>query len=300
MNLYHLRYFVTLAHLEHYTKAAEQLSITQPSLSHAISSLENELDVRLFEKDGRNVVLTKWGATFLKDVEEVLSLLDSSIGNLQMIGSGNGTIHLAFVRTLGTEFIPRLMREFISSNPDKSIQFKLHNGGGLSADIIAGLKNKCYDVAFCSKHTADPAIDFVPIASQELVLIVPKEHPLAGKDCTMLCETLAYPQIVFDNRSGLRGIVDGLFSEIGAFPTPAMEAEEDQVVAGLVAQGFGIAIVPRMHILESLPVKILQITDPKPERNFYMASLKKSYSVPLVNDFKRFTLQFAAAQEWNR
>ena len=50
MNLYHLRYFVTLAHLEHYTKAAEILSITQPSLSHAISSLESELGVKLFEK----------------------------------------------------------------------------------------------------------------------------------------------------------------------------------------------------------------------------------------------------------
>ena len=58
MNLYHLRYFVTLAHLEHYTKAAEILAITQPSLSHAIASLEKELGVKLFEKEGRNVVLT--------------------------------------------------------------------------------------------------------------------------------------------------------------------------------------------------------------------------------------------------
>ena len=56
MNLYHLRYFVTLAHLEHYTKAAELLSITQPSLSHAISSLESELGEKLFEKEGRNIV----------------------------------------------------------------------------------------------------------------------------------------------------------------------------------------------------------------------------------------------------
>ena len=68
MNLYHLRYFVTLAHLEHYTKAAENLSITQPSLSHAISLLENELGVALFEKEGRNIVLTKYGKIFLKDV----------------------------------------------------------------------------------------------------------------------------------------------------------------------------------------------------------------------------------------
>ena len=61
MNLYHLRYFATLAHLEHYTKAAEILAITQPSLSHAIASLEKELGVKLFEKEGRNVALTKCG-----------------------------------------------------------------------------------------------------------------------------------------------------------------------------------------------------------------------------------------------
>ena len=76
MNLYHLRYFVTLAHLEHYTKAAENLSITQPSLSHAISLLENELGVALFEKEGRNIVLTKYGKIFLKDVEKLLEILD--------------------------------------------------------------------------------------------------------------------------------------------------------------------------------------------------------------------------------
>ena len=72
MNLYHLRYFATLAHLEHYTKAAEILAITQPSLSHAIASLEKELGVKLFEKEGRNVALTKCGQAFLIDVEQAL------------------------------------------------------------------------------------------------------------------------------------------------------------------------------------------------------------------------------------
>ena len=65
MNLNQLHYFVTLAYMEHYTKAAKQLSITQPSLSHAIGMLEQELGTYLFEKQGRNVVLTKYGKVFL-------------------------------------------------------------------------------------------------------------------------------------------------------------------------------------------------------------------------------------------
>ena len=88
MNLYHLRYFATLAHLEHYTKAAEILAITQPSLSHAIASLEKELGVKLFEKEGRNVALTKCGQAFLIDVEQALDMIDSSVNKLQMTGRG--------------------------------------------------------------------------------------------------------------------------------------------------------------------------------------------------------------------
>lgn len=92
MNLYHLRYFSTLAHIEHYTKAADILAITQPSLSYAISTLEEELGVKLFEKNGRNVTLTKYGKVFLNDVEEVLNRLDSSVNSLKLAGKGKAAL----------------------------------------------------------------------------------------------------------------------------------------------------------------------------------------------------------------
>jgi DNA-binding transcriptional LysR family regulator len=292
MNLYHLRYFVTLAHLEHYTKAAEILGITQPSLSHAISSLEEELKVRLFEKDGRNVVLTRWGNVFLKDVEEILAHLDSSVANLKMTGSGNGTIDIGCIRVLGASYVPGLMREFVKANPDKNISYRLHCEGGLSADIIEGLKNRQYDIAFCSKYKDDPSIDFVKVASQDLVMAVPIDHPLAAQDSIKLKDTLAYPQILFDRRSGLRDIIDSLFAKAGGYPDCIMEIEEDMVIAGLVSQGFGIAVVPDMHIFHELPIKTLTITEPVPERDFYMASLKGTYFAPLVMSFKEFAVTY--------
>ena len=72
MNLFHLRYFETLARTEHYSKAAEILSITQPSLSYAISTLESELGIQLFEKRGRNIVLTKYGKAFSVHSEQTM------------------------------------------------------------------------------------------------------------------------------------------------------------------------------------------------------------------------------------
>ena len=151
MNLYHLRYFVTLAHLEHYTKAADVLAITQPSLSHAISSLEEELGVKLFEKNGRNVSLTKYGKTFLGNVEETLNRLDSSVNGLQLAGKGEGQIDVAFLRTLGVDFVPKIIRSFLTANEGKQINFNLFCDKVLTGDILTGLKEKKYDIGFCSK-----------------------------------------------------------------------------------------------------------------------------------------------------
>ena len=99
MNLNQLQYFVTLAHIEHYTRAAEKLTITQPSLSHAISSLEQELGTRLFERQGRNVVLTKYGRMFMQYAEEALAILDTGVRKTKAMTSlsGEGLISVIFI-----------------------------------------------------------------------------------------------------------------------------------------------------------------------------------------------------------
>lgn len=288
MNLYHLRYFVTLAHLEHYTKAADILSITQPSLSHAISSLEKELGIKLFEKDGRNVVLTKCGQVFLTDVEHSLHMLDSSINKLQMTSTGEGRIDIASVRTLSTSVVPGFVKGFIETRENSAIDFRFHSSTGLTPDILEGLKERRYDIAFCSKIDNEPTIEFSPISKQELVLIVPEGHDLAEKNEIDLEETLAYPHIGFSKRSGLRPIVNRLFEQCTKTPNYLYTLEEDQAVAGLVGADFGIAVVPNMEILEYMPVKVIQILHPTWERIFYMAVLKGVYQAPAITDFKNY------------
>ena len=213
MNLYHLRYFVTLAHWEHYTKAAAELSITQPSLSHAISSLEQELGVNLFEKEGRNIVLTKYGRLFLADVEKSMEILEAGIKTLKSAGIGEGTIDLGFLRTLGTDVVPGFISGYQKEYADRNVNFNLNTG--VTEDLLNGLKNKKYDLVLCSKMPKEPSIEFIPVAQQKLVLIVPINHPLAIRNSITLTETLQYPQIIFSKRSGLRPIIDELFEVAG-------------------------------------------------------------------------------------
>ena len=293
MNLYHLRYFVTLAHLEHYTKAADVLAITQPSLSHAISSLEEELGVKLFEKNGRNVSLTKYGKTFLTDVEETLNRLDSSVNGLQLAGRGEGQIDVAFLRTLGVDFVPKIIRNFLTANEGRKINFNLYCDKVLTGDILTGLKEKKYDIGFCSRFDDEPLIEFIPVAKQDLVVIMPQDHPLTEKAQIHLEDTLPYKQIIFKKRSGLRQIIDQLFRTIGQYPDVAFEIDEDQVAAGFVANGFGISIAPDIPILHSLELEIRPLVSPSWQRNFYMAMLKDVYHPPVVEAFKKFVMEAA-------
>ena len=275
MNLYHLRYFATLAHLE-------------PSLSHAIASLENELGVKLFEKEGRNVALTKCGQAFLIDVEQALDMIDSSVNKLQMTGRGEGRIDIVELRALSSTVVPNFVKGFLDSTPDKKIDFYFHSSTGLTSDMIQGLKDRKYDIAFCSIMDNEPLIEFTPVAKQELVLIVPK-----GRSSIDLKDTLAYPHIAFSKRSGLRHVIDKLFKKCGGYPQIAYSMEEDQGVAGLVGAGFGIAVVPKMPVLSYMPVSIIEIEKPSWERLFYMATLKNVYQAPVIMDFKKYVTEHA-------
>lgn len=288
MNLYHLRYFAELAHTEHYTKAAEKLCITQPSLSHAIRELEGELGLPLFEKNGRNTNLTRFGKEFLSCVENSLSVLDSGVEQMKRIARGEGLIRLGLLRSVGVEYIPKLASAFLASKPDKDIRFEFHTG--VTKALVEGLLSRKYDLIFCSRPQEELGLTAVPVEKQDLVLITPKKHPLSNRISVNLEDTVCYPYVYFAKGSGLRNVVENLFGKIQKKPVVAYETEEDQVIAGLVAQGFGIAIVPYMEILERLYVSILQIDNPRWERNIYMIKDDRTFTAPAVMEFFRFAL----------
>ena len=283
MNLFYLRYFVTLARVKHYTRAAEQLCITQPSLSHAISQLENELGVPLFEKSRRNTTLTRFGEEFLVCAEHTLSTLDAGVSSIRKSARGEGLIRLGFLRTLGVEFIPRLAAGFLKKNAELDIHFTFHTG--VTQHLLEGLAARKYDLIFCSEPLEKENLTVIPIQKQDLVLITPKDHPLASRNDIDLEETLLYPHIFFDKSSGIRNVVDRMFSQIGRQPEIAYETEEDQVIAGLVAQKFGIALVPYMDLLLKLDVKILSIRSPSCERAIFMINDNRIYMPPAVKRF---------------
>ncbi|NGM84952.1 LysR family transcriptional regulator [Paenibacillus sp. 7124] len=291
MNLRHLQYFQVIAEMEHITQAAVKLSITQPSLSHAISELEKELGTSLFEKQGRNIRLTKYGRLFLGYVNRALDELEKGEKRLRELTSPSaGVVDLAFIGTLGTHFIPALVQSFSVMEEHRQISFTFHQGS--TRKMIQGLKDDLYDIAFCAYAERDPELEFVPLAEQELVVITPSNHPLTGSGSVELKEIAAYPLVYFAESNELRPILDGLFAKAGARPNIVCELEEDSAMAGLVSVGYGIAVMPRFSALAHYDVDVLSVAYPAYDRFIYAVSVRSRYLSPAASEFRNFAIRY--------
>lgn len=293
MNLTHLRYFVTLAKIEHYTLAAEKLMITQPSLTHAITQIENELGVVLFERSGRNSVLTKCGRDFLRDVELSISCLDKGIDSMKHIASGEGKVDFAFLRSLGSDMAPAFIGGYMKNNPKKLIKFNCYPG--MTSDLLKGLKERDYDMVLCSKPPSViyGGISFTTIARQELVIITPVNHPLADLKEISFGDAASYPFVAYSEKTALRTIIDGLFDRHDKEPNTVYELEDDITVAGFVSCGLGISIVPNLPILREFDVCVKKFKSKFPiwGRSFDIAVLKDIQLTPAAQSFLDYIIE---------
>ncbi|MCO7261585.1 LysR family transcriptional regulator [Dickeya zeae] len=291
MNLKQLHYFKRLAEKQHYTEAAFSLNITQPSLSHAISELEKELGVTLFERHGRNVRITQSGQLFLPYVEGALLELENGRTALRkMCAPHDEVINLAFIYTMGEMVVPQLIDRFIHIPENTNKRFAFFQGTTLS--IVQDLKEDKFDMALCSHIPDESDIEFIPVISQELVLVTSRDHPLAQRDDSEidLEDAIAYPFIFFSQKSGLRQFIDKIFMQKKLIPEIACYVEEDTAMVGLVSINYGIAIMPRISTLSLSKVHVMRIRNPGQTRYVYLATHKDRTLSPAADSFKQFIL----------
>lgn len=255
MNIEYLKYFAELAKVQHYGKAAKALNISQPGLSHAIKSLEEEYGVPLFQKEGRNVSLSHYGKELMKDAEEVLGAYIKMEERAAEFRTEEKTVRIASVYPLAPGAIPQMLREFGATFP-----FIIYNG--MTPEIAEGLIDGKYDIGFCSDLLKSEKLEYYPIRDSYIAVVVPKGHPLESKEMISLKEAAQYPQIMFAKTSGFRNLQEQIFAEEGIQVKPVCSAEEIEVITGLVGNGFGISVLPYMDIVKphnvvAIPVKTL-------------------------------------------
>lgn len=291
MTLNQLLYFQTVARLEHFRKAAEELNISQPSLSHSMASLEDELGVKLFQRNGRNVTLTKYGKIFLEKVDSILFEIHLAEKQMKRLSGNKGHIDIAYVAPLSYIYIPKLIRNFLEEDENKEVTFSFHQC--LTKDILSGIMKDKYDAGFCAfVEDYQDNIEFTPLIKQEMVLITSIDHELSTKDTVELKKIEKYPFIGYDKTSALGNYTRYILKNKSIHPDIIYECPDENSIASLVAEDFGIAIVADIDSLENYNIKKLRINGENLYHTVHLAYKKDSFQPKSLKNFIKFVNTF--------
>lgn len=286
MNLNQLYYFKVVAEVQHFRYAAELLNISQPSLSYAISTLENELGIALFEKQGRNVSLTKYGLLFLDHVKRSLDILEDGKNKIKLLTNENsGHIDIAYVAPLALNYIPTQVRNFLNQPIYKEKEITFTFKQGFTQQIIEGVKQGRYDIGFCAHVPDEHTLCFEPIYTQELVVITPPNHPLTQFQQVSFEQLAPYPLVVYARDSGMGKLTNRLLKEHIAEPRIICEGEDEIALVGLVAQNFGISLVAKTESLQYVDVAILPLSHNNILSTIYLVYMKERFMPPIISQF---------------
>ena len=288
MNLSQLYYFRKLAQLQHYTKAAKELYITQPSLSDSISALEQELGLALFQKEGRNVKLTKYGKEFYGYVDAALNQLDKGIAVAKSkSGALGGVIDIGCIPTILGDYMPEVIQHYKEGNP-KAV-FNIYQGHTLR--LLEELKKGKYDLVFCS-GIEDNELEFIPILAQQLILVVREDHPLAAETSVQLADLKGYSLTTYRETIPIGKTVRAVLRKYGV---EASFSYDDEIsIGGIVTATNQIAIAADTPYLSQFEhIKKITIEDiPADTRLVYMVYSKKNYRTRVTEDFCEFLVKY--------
>ena len=288
MTLNQLLYFQAVARTENFRAAAEELYISQPSLSRSIDSLEKELGVTFFERTGRGIVLTKSGRLFQEYVDRILEECDIAAYKMKELSSSGGRIDIGYVFPLANYYIPHKVRTFLDLPENRNTTFGFTQNR--TSHIIREIKKGLIDVGFCAYAEGEEALEFTPILKQEMVIITPLDHPLAQQETVSVKILEEYPVIGYDRYSGLGGYTNRLYRDLGIKPLILCECSDENAIQAMVREDFGIALVAEVDMLNRDEIKILRLSDADLTHYVNMVWLRNHYQMPAVKRFIDFMI----------
>jgi DNA-binding transcriptional LysR family regulator len=243
MELRHLRYFLAVAEERHFGRAAERLHMAQPPLSQQIRQLEEELGVRLLDRNTRRVELTDAGVAYLERVRAVLAEVDEAGEEARRVASGlQGRLVVGCVGSATYSLMPALARTMREELPGVDFGFR---GEMLVPDQVTALLDREIDLALLRPPLDEPGLRVVTLRQDRLIVALPEGHRLAARR-RLRVEDLRGEDLVIHSsrRSVMHGTVQALCREEGFEPRVRHEVAETSTLVTFVAAGLGVAVVP--------------------------------------------------------
>ena len=283
MDLRHFETFLKIAELQSFTKAAEALCLTQPTVSKQIVDLERFFDVRLIDRTKRTVALTKSGEILLQYARDLINLKKDAIEAIASFkGIKKGTITIGASTIPGIYILPRLL----------SVFKKKYNGIGIkliisdTKDIIEKMEEGKIDIGFVGAKNTTLKIDYKKFVDDTIVIIAPPGFP----DLILLKDLKDYPLIAREPGSGTRNNFESSLKKTKdvdpAYLTVVAELTDNQAIKEAVKNGMGMSYISKLAIVDELATgKLKRIAIqgfPEIKRSFYVISRKGKTTPPQV------------------
>ena len=248
-----IHYFCAAAQLGSFSKAAEAVHISQPSLCIAIRKLENEFGVKLFQTNRKGAVLTEAGRIFLQDAQNILAQTDLAVTHMhQFAQRDRAEIRIAYTYSLADAYVPRLLKGFLENEGKGCV---IYSDEMPSDQIAQGLRDGRFDFGLGSQIPPDPELEQIPIAYQKLCLLIPKDDSC---DYENLEAFIKAPLICYRKDYPMYRTLSSLFHKLEIAPHIIHYGYSEGAIARLVEQGLGIGIVAEIEGLEKYNVKIIR------------------------------------------
>jgi DNA-binding transcriptional LysR family regulator len=291
MDLRALEVFCKIVELRSFSRAAEAVRLTQPTVSGHVKALETELGIRLLERSGRRVASTRAGEILHAYGVRILALRAEATQAIREHKGGLvGHLMIGASSIPGAYILPRLLARFKADHPDVTIA--LHVKG--SQEIVRGVMDGTYEVGAVGARFAEGRVDYAPFAEDRLVLAVPAGHAWAARDSVRLEELPGQPFVMRERGSGTRKAAEEGLTARGVDPGRlrcVLEVTSNEAVRQALKAGAGIAVVSQRAIEDDVRcglVAAIRLRGAALTRQFYVVTHKSRSRSPLAAGFLTF------------
>lgn len=292
-DLRQLEYFCAVARTGSFTKAAEDLGITQPSLSEQIARLEQGLGAALFERLNRRVELTPVGEAILGKARALLEDAAALPDYFERAREGvRGPLRVGAIPTILPYFLAPLLRGFT----DRYRDVDLHVREGTTAELVAQVLDGMIDVAVLSLPVAQAGVVMKELFRDPLYLAVPEDHPLAAAEKVQLRRVSQEKLVILKDGHCLRDETLAVCDRARARFAGHFEADQFLTIFELIRAGFGVSIVPEMARSLSQGCRLIML-EPKASRRVGYIRLERRYLSKAIEAFTGYLKEAAAARK---
>lgn len=285
-----LQVFYTVARLLSFTKAAETLHMTQPAVTFQVRQLEDHFKTRLFDRTHNRVALTEAGRKAYEFAEEIFSLYAEMENTVkELTNDVSGALTLGASTTIAEYMLPALLRGFTMEFPDINLKLKVSNTEG----IVSMVENSMIDLGVVEGPVANKNLLVEVCRVDQLVVVVPPDHPIAEMSSITMDQVMDYPFICREEGSGTRDVIMDHMSQMGLDRNSLnvfLELGSPESIKGAVEAGMGISILSIATLEKELALEKLVAVklDPPLERAFSFVRQRQKFRLRAMETLLQF------------